>query len=280
MFTLTTMTKVRVLDVRVLSRKNRKPDELPGCQLLLQATLGASALAMFDGYLPAMMYRRAENKPQSEIDGLETAELTSVGEHVKRLPWVYEQTGCSILIDSGIGGPSNIVLVDVMVHRVSIRPEQKGVVVQWAADIPGLDDKTRGRLTGIKSTDVQMTLDGPEVDDGQGQIPGTEKKPEAAAPAPQPDAGDTFAAASGTNGATGETKGAESGTRGPEDETRDDDGSGHPDAGKGDDQMGKDWPFPGDPAGHPQAPAADVAPAVAAKTSRRSRKADAVGEVH
>lgn len=177
MFVLETPTKVRVLDVRVLSQKDRKPDEQPGAQLLLQATLGIGVLAMFDGFLPGMLYRKAGGKKQGELDGLETAELTSVGEHVKRLPWVYEQTGCEITIDLGMGGKSNIVLDDVKVHRVSMRPEQKGLVLQWTADAPGLSDTTRGKLTGLKSTDIQMLLAGPEVDEGQGEIPGTGAAP-------------------------------------------------------------------------------------------------------
>jgi hypothetical protein len=74
------------------------------------------------------------------------------------------------------------VLEDVKVHRVSMRPEQTGVVLQWTADAPGLNDATRGKLTGLKSTDIQMTLRGPELAvGGQGQIPGTAK--DAAAPA-------------------------------------------------------------------------------------------------
>jgi hypothetical protein len=168
-FELESMTKVRVLDVRTLAQKDRKPDELPGAQLLLQATLGAGVLAMFDGFLPGLLYRKPREKKQTELDGIESAELTSVGEHVKRLPWVYEQTGCEIIIDYGRGGSSNIVLSDVKVHRVSMRPEQTGVVIQWTADALGLTDAVRGKLTGLKRTDIQMTMTAPEVDEGDGQ---------------------------------------------------------------------------------------------------------------
>lgn len=184
MFILDTLTTVRVLDVRVLSQKDRKPDEQPGAQLLLQATLGVGVLAQFDGFLPGMLYRKPQVRKQGELDGIESAELTSVGEHVKRLPWAYEQTGCEIVIDLGMGGRSNIVLSDVKVHRVSLRPEQKGVVIQWTADAPGLNDTTRGKLTGLKSTDIKMTMAGPEVEDGQGEIEGTKPKPASRAEKP------------------------------------------------------------------------------------------------
>lgn len=107
-FELDSMTKVRVLDVRTLAAKDRKPDEPPGAQLLLQATLPSTVLAMFDGALPGWLYRKASAAKQAALDGMEGVERTSIGEHIKRLPWDYEQTGCDIEIDRGIGGKSYI----------------------------------------------------------------------------------------------------------------------------------------------------------------------------
>lgn len=200
MFTLDTLTKVRVLDVRVLSKKDRGPDELPGGQLLLRTTLGAGALAMFDGFLPGVMYRKPSAKKQGELDGLESAELTSVGEHVKRMPWDYEQTGCALTIDFGMGGASNIDLADCKVHRVSFRPEQQGVVIQWTVDAPALDDSTRGKLTGLKSTDVQMLQAGPKVeDDAQAEIPGAGSRKGKAAEKPAGQASKDALDAGGNN---------------------------------------------------------------------------------
>lgn len=110
---------------------------------------------------------------------MEGQELTSIGEHVKRIPWVYEQTGCSIEIDRGLGGRSNIALEDCKVHRVSFKPQQGGgVQTQWTVDIPGLSDNVRGALTGLKATDIEMTQLLPEVqqDDIDDQPPAAPKK--------------------------------------------------------------------------------------------------------
>jgi hypothetical protein len=166
------MTKVRVLDVRVLAAKDRGPDDPPGAQLLLQATLSSDVLSMFDGFLPGMLFRKGGAKQQGKLDGIEGSELTSIGDHVKRLAWQYEQTGCEIVIDHGTGGRSNIPLSDCKAHRVLISPREGGsVVVQWSIDAPGLTDATRGKLTGMKATDIQMTMVGPEVqEDGQQSI--------------------------------------------------------------------------------------------------------------
>lgn len=171
-FELESLTKVRVLDVRTLSAKDRKPGDPVGSQLLLRTTLSSGALAMFDGFLPGMLFRKPQAKKQGELEGVESAELTQIGDHVKRLPWVYEQTGCTVHIDFGTGGPSDIVLSDCKAHRVSLSPRQGGSVdVQWTIDAPALTDATRGVLTGLKSTDVQMTLRGPTIaDDDQADI--------------------------------------------------------------------------------------------------------------
>ena len=171
-FELTQMTTVRILDVRTLASKDRKPDEPPGAQLLVQAEMQIAALAMFDPRLPDMLARKApvEGKKQGQLDGIEQLELTEIGAHVKRIPWVYDQTGCIVEIDRGMGGSSNLVLRDCLVHRVSFQP-QKGVSarVQWTIDAPGLNDATRGKLTGMKATEMPITQVGPAVD-GQREI--------------------------------------------------------------------------------------------------------------
>lgn len=172
MFELESMTTVRILDVRTLASKDRKPDEPPGAQLLVQANMQIAELAMFDPALPAMLARKApvEGKKQGQLDGIEVLELTEIGSHMKRIPWVLEQTGMTVEIDRGLGGPSNLVLHDCTVHRVSFQPE-KGVSakVQWTIDAPGQSDTVRGKLTGMKATDMPITQVGPEVS-GQAEI--------------------------------------------------------------------------------------------------------------
>ena len=166
-FELESMTTVRILDVRTLASKDRKPDEPPGAQLLVQADMPIAALAMFDPRLPDVLARKApvEGKKQGQLEGIEKLELTEIGSHVKRIPWVYDHPGNTIEIDRGLGGSSNLKLTDCLVHRVSFQP-QKGVSarVQWTIDAPALSDAVRGKLTGMKSTEMPITQVGPAVD--------------------------------------------------------------------------------------------------------------------
>ena len=194
-FELETKTKVKVLDVRTLAAKDRKPDEPPGAQLLLQAVLPANSLTMFDGGLAGWLYRKSNSAQQGALDGMEGQELTSIGEHVKRLPWQYEQTGCTIVIDRGMGGKrSNIELDDCKVHRVSFKPQQGGgVQTQWTVDCPGLSDDVRGKLTGLKATEIEMTLALPEVQ--QEDFDNEQPAPTSRRGHAHQDAGEAFAAA-------------------------------------------------------------------------------------
>ncbi len=160
MFELPSPTKAKVLDVRTLSRKDRKPDELPGMQLLLRATLHGSSLSMFDDTLRDFLFRKAEQK-QGALDGMESAELSAVGEHVKRLPWHYEQTGCLTTIH---WATTTLPLADCKAHKVQISPRPgDSYEVQWTVDALGLSDATRGKLSGLKSTEIDLTMVGPEV---------------------------------------------------------------------------------------------------------------------
>ena len=188
-FELRTSTKCKVLDVRTLAAKDRGPDDSPGAQLLLQADLPVETLAMFDGFLPGMLYRKAGNGQQGKLEGLEGVELTAIGEHVKRMPWAYEQTGVTVAIERATKR-STITLEDCKMHRVSFAPQKNGGIrVQWTIDAPALSDDTRGKLTGMKRTEIDMTLQGPEVSDDQQKIPGTDGTDPNKAPSSEPDRG-------------------------------------------------------------------------------------------
>lgn len=176
MFELTTMTTVRVLDVRTLAAKNREPGDLVGAQLLMRSTLPITSLSMFDPSLPDWFARKAEPKTQGALDGIEELELTEVGKHVKSMPWVYDQSGNTVEIDRGLGGDSNLRLVDCTVHSVSWKV-QEGVAVTytWTIDAPSLTESIRGKLTSLKRTEIPITQVGPAVD-GQQELVSPEVK--------------------------------------------------------------------------------------------------------
>lgn len=189
MFELRTTSKVKVLNIGTLVTKDRAVDELPGAQLSLRMLLPAAAMAMFDGRWPAILSEKAANAVQGALDGMEGAEPTTLAKHLKKTSLDYFQTGCTVIIDRGIGRKnSNIELDDVTVHSVSFKaPDSGGVELTCKIDAPALTDATRGTLSGLKATEIEMTLTGPVVDERQQQIPGTAGTDPNKAPAVPPE---------------------------------------------------------------------------------------------
>src|SRR6478735_10211221 len=150
-FELESFTEVHVHDVRTLTSKDRKPDELPGAQLLLSALLPAEHLAMLHPSLPTWLFQKAGGGKQGKLEGMEGHELSEAGKHVPRMPWAYEQTGVFCEIDRGLGDKkSNIELEYCKMHRVSLQPQQSGGArIQWTVDAPSLTASTRGKLSGL-----------------------------------------------------------------------------------------------------------------------------------
>ena len=174
MFELRTATKVKVLNVGTLVTKDRKVDELPGAQLSLKMLLTPEAMAMFDGRWPSILCEFG-SKPKEDQPALEGMEQSTLAKHLKSVSLDYKQTGCALVVDRGLGGKSsNIQLDDVTVHSVKVKPMSVGVELSCKVDAPALTDPTRGVLSGLKATEIDMILTGPVVDDRQAGIPGTE----------------------------------------------------------------------------------------------------------
>jgi len=187
-FELREFTEVRCLDVRTLARKDRQTDDPAGAQLLVRSLMPWSACSLFDQRLGTMLYEKSTAPKQGQLEGMEGVQRTALAERVRRLPWIYEQTGCTVELDIGIGGRSNITLNDCRVHRVSLTPKEAGPEGLWAIDAPALTDATRGKLTGLKATTFNLTQLLPEVDDSQTDIedpPAPKRGRKAAAQTPE-----------------------------------------------------------------------------------------------
>jgi hypothetical protein len=175
-FELETPTKAKVLEVFVLSQKNRQPDENPGAKLTLQALLANDVLSTIDGALKGVLFTRdGTPRPQDKqatLDGVEVVSdmpnLSSVGAHVKTLKWVDELSGYRLSIDHGTGGRSNILVDDCKLSNFKIGPQPGGTVqIKFDLESPNVSEKTWGKLAKMKSCEVEITLLAPSIDQQQ-----------------------------------------------------------------------------------------------------------------
>jgi hypothetical protein len=174
MFSLHQFTKVKILDVTILSQKNRAPDANPGVRLAVQADLPNHVLTHFDGALRTALFTKAEPTAVSDKDRRQTLpgvdaisdlpNLTSLARHVRKLSWDEQLLGYRCEIDHGLGGKSNLQLDDAQLDRFRFSPKQGGTALTWwnieFTDVPKL---ITAELCMLKSREIPIMLREPEV---------------------------------------------------------------------------------------------------------------------
>lgn len=170
MFELSQATKAKMLNVIVLSQKNRKPDDNPGAKLSIEIQLPASAMAHFASRMPGIFFEAAKQPPkQGQLDGVppasETPNLTEFGLKVKRLDWEHEMTGYTLEIVLGTARKeSNIRITDSILSGWKLMPKEGGTVIaRFNLESGDVSAETFGKLAKLKSRDIEITMAPPVV---------------------------------------------------------------------------------------------------------------------
>lgn len=189
MFELTHPTKAKLLDVVVLSQKNRMPDENPGAKLNFEVQLSADILDTFDPGLKRWLFMKgagSESAKQAALDGIPEASdmpnLTNVGMKIGKFPWHQELSGYKLVIDHGMGGKkSDLEITDGLLSNWRFTPKEGGTVIaRMSFESANVTEAQFGRLAKMKSRDIEAKFLAP-VDAQQSLPTGTA----AAAPAQQ-----------------------------------------------------------------------------------------------
>lgn len=169
LFELESWAKAKLLDLIVLSQKNRAADEDPGAKLSVEITLTNDFLAYFDGALKSTLFCKLPKglAPQPELDGIESASdkpnLTAIGQKVGALHWNQELTGYGLAIDYGTGGKRNIEIEDCTISNFRLHPKEGGtVLIKCDIESANVTETQFGKLAKLKSRDMQITLTPPE----------------------------------------------------------------------------------------------------------------------
>lgn len=165
----------RLKDINVRSEKHG-PDHLePAVDLAFQIDAANSILSAFDGHLLNALYHRSEASAgdggQQSLDGVEeVASLPNLRfPSMGPIKWGKELAGYTLTIDHGLGGASEIQLVDCKVNEFKIEPKEGGTVqvrfrVQCATH---LTERTMGKLALLAQNEVPITLIAPATAEQQ-----------------------------------------------------------------------------------------------------------------
>ena len=199
MFQLAIPTEAKLVDARILSQKNRKPDEDSGVKITFRMKLANDALAGFDPALKQFMWAaraqtiarvklkllkkgdkgdKGDKGAQQGLDGVEPisdmAHLSNVGAHIKTLKWTQEMAGYTLTVDQGLGGKrSNLMLTDCMLLNWRMGPEEGGSVeLAFDCESEHVSKAAWAVIPSLKSRKVIITLLAPVISDTQANIDG------------------------------------------------------------------------------------------------------------
>lgn len=171
MFELLNPTKAKLLDVVVLSQKNRQPDENPGAKLNFEIQLSADVLAAFDPKLKTTLFMKgsgSESAKQAALDGIPEASdmpnLTGIGMKIGKFPWHQELSGYTLVIDHGMGGKkSDLEITDGLLSNWRFTPKEGGTVIaRMSFESANVTEVQFGRLAKMKSRDIEVKFRPPE----------------------------------------------------------------------------------------------------------------------
>lgn len=164
-FELDQLTKCKIVEVMVLSQKNRQPDEHPGAKLSVEMSLGNDMLAYFDGLLKSFLFTK--NGGPGGQKGLELSsdapDLTKIAARIGAFHWDHEMTGYTLEIDLGLGGPSNLTIAGCTLSNWRLHAKDGGTV-QTKFDIESADvtKAAFGELAAMKSREMEVLLTPPD----------------------------------------------------------------------------------------------------------------------
>lgn len=195
-FELEDFTQIKLASINVRSEKHG-PDHLePAVDLAIELNAPNTILSVFDGHLLSSLYHRSEaaGSGQQQLDGVE--ELAALPNlrfpHMGPIKWARELAGYTLTIEHGLGGASDIVLVDCKVNNFKLEPKEGGTVqvrfrVQSATN---LTEKTMGKLALLAQNEVPIMLTAPETSNAQQELesplPVNERDPEPTNPFREP----------------------------------------------------------------------------------------------
>lgn len=170
-FEIEEFKNAKLSSINIRSEKHG-PDALnPAVDLTYTMDAPNSSLSMFDGHLLSALYYLSEaaagDGKQQEIDGIEEAVMLPN----LRFPfmgvikWAKEFTGFTHTIQHGLGGKSDIHLMDCKVNSFTFEPKEGGTVaykfrVQCSTN---LNEKTMGKLALLAQNEVPIMLVAPEA---------------------------------------------------------------------------------------------------------------------
>lgn len=148
----------------VTNRSEKHGDaEVPAVDLHLALDRPSTDLAMFGPRLRgALFWRDPDQNPEDLLDGIDPMlELPNLKAPELKGPFklTAEYVGAEVVIDYGLGGPSDIVLEVAKVNRLKVEPKEGGsVTLTLRVQAAHIDEKIAGRLAMLLHRETRVSI--------------------------------------------------------------------------------------------------------------------------
>lgn len=198
MFELRTFTPVKGKTINIRS-ENHGSEHVPAVDWAVAMEVPNTALALLGPELLDQHYMAVENADeegqQGRLDGVEAVSPKPLlRSHNLKYPvgLNHDLAGYQLTVDRGLGGKSNLVLLECKVNKVTIDCKEGGtVVIAFRIQATHVNEEVRGQLSSyIKGATTSIALKPPEMKqdpiDGTGAEFAKDHPGAAAAPAAAP----------------------------------------------------------------------------------------------
>lgn len=168
-FEIEDFKNAKLASINIRSEKHGPEALNPAVDLTHTMDIPNTDLSMFDGHLLSALYYRSEaaagDGGQGALEGMEAVSLPNLRfPFMGAISWGKEFTGYTYTIQHGLGGKSDIHLMDCKVNGFKLEPKEGGTVsvkfrVQCATN---LNEKTMGKLALLAQNEVPIMLVAPE----------------------------------------------------------------------------------------------------------------------
>jgi hypothetical protein len=130
--------------------------------LTVEAAITSSALKQFAPDLCDSLYREAEQNDDTDLITEPTGPTVRRFPKMSAFEWDWEGKDYTLVVDYGLGGDSDITLVDAKVDSFTITPLEGGTVTVKFNVVVHPEALDVGRLCEMQKRNIDITLTGPE----------------------------------------------------------------------------------------------------------------------
>jgi hypothetical protein len=170
-----------------LREEKHGEDSAPAIDLKFTRQASNEILDLFHPKLRESLYwRDGDTEAQADVPGVAKVLPNKLFNAMQPIAWDLELTGCTVVIDYGLGDGSNITLADCKVNAFRIDPKEGGTVdVTFRVQTSNFPDGALDKLAHKLGQETQITISAPAVKQEQAQgelIDGTTGHPAAKKP--------------------------------------------------------------------------------------------------